>query len=64
MKKIFLCSFFLIMALTVTSQTFNGSEARSLIPGTDMIVKDTLLDIPTFIRFSKGSEPAFKDLRA
>ncbi|HNX07946.1 MAG TPA: M4 family metallopeptidase, partial [Bacteroidales bacterium] len=61
MKKIFLFVFFLIMALTVISQTYTGSDARVLLRGTDMIVKDTALDIPTFIRFSKGSEPEFKD---
>lgn len=44
------------------SQEFYGAEARKIIPAAEILAKDTLLDIPTFIRFAKGSEINFKDI--
>jgi len=64
MKKPFLLLCFILVSASVFSQTFTGSSARSMIPGTELIVKDTLLDIPAFIRFSNGSEPEFKDMQS
>ena len=62
MKKAAFILSFILISLTVISQTYYGSSARAIVPGTDMLVKDPLLDIPSFIRFAKGSEIDFKQV--
>ena len=51
------------MSASVFSQTFHGKEAQAIVSGSEMVVKDSLLDIPTFILFAKGSEVAFKEMQ-
>ncbi|HOY31349.1 MAG TPA: M4 family metallopeptidase [Bacteroidales bacterium] len=61
MKKILLLFSVILISVSVFAQTYTGSSARAIVPGAEMVVKDTQLDIPTFIRFAKVSEPEFKD---
>jgi len=63
MKKSFFLFCFILMSASVFSQTFYGKEAQAIVSGSEMVVKDTLLDIPTFIMFAKGSEVAFKEMQ-
>jgi len=64
MKKTTLFIFLILASLSVFSQTFYGKEAQSILPGTGMVVKDQLLDIPTFIKFAEGSEIRFSEWEA
>ena len=63
MKKVYLIILFLVLTVTVKSQTFYGSSAHAVIAGTEQILKDTQLEIPTLIKFRKGSEIEYKDLQ-
>ena len=60
MKKIILVLSSFIISLAIYSQTYTGKDAQAIIPGSEMVVKDALLNTPSFIRFAKGSEIEFK----
>ncbi|HNW70774.1 MAG TPA: M4 family metallopeptidase [Bacteroidales bacterium] len=61
MKKIILLICFILVSLSVFSQTYTGKEARSVLPGAAMVVKDQQFSIPTFFTFSEGSEISFSE---
>ncbi|MCK9611409.1 MAG: M4 family metallopeptidase [Bacteroidales bacterium] len=61
-RNILILFFIFLFSKHSFSQEFYGAEARKIIPAAEILAKDTLLDIPTFIRFAKGSEINFKDI--
>ncbi len=56
MKKVFILLAFILVTSSLFSQTFYGKDAYSIVPGSEMVIKDPSLDIPTFIRFSSNSK--------
>ncbi|MEI6124344.1 MAG: M4 family metallopeptidase [Bacteroidota bacterium] len=60
MKKIIYAITFLLISVSVSSQTFYGKDAQAIIPGAELVVIDAVLNTPSFIHFAKDSEVDYR----